>query len=775
MRVLLVGGLIAVLSAGCASSERMSRMSGGVFQEYSAPKSYRIRSQKFQAKTRALEKAGKADIGNVEGTPVNVWPFFFSSDYYTSVLWPFIDWDQYGFAVRPFYNQEGDEHAVLFPLSAWNPVNGDGWLLLAAWNRNGFGAVPFFWYHGVKDNFWYFAGPLLIRSKDGSPLTPRYYSRKNFTWLFPVYWRRADQVDNRFRDPICFRKFTPDLKLLLAYRLAGTGIAVPNSEKELDRLRDDPETAKKLPKDEKTSFGIPLLFHASVEPRNTSWRALAYLIGGENSEKYFSWDVLGPFLARWRDCQSGDRQWRRNRLFLSCLLLTYFSHYSSPLDSGRGKALHSLMDQRFPRSRKEDSAQFRRTAIPAINAELKKLDPAWQLPGSVKTREIYRLWLQDFFTPEAVRRLDLPSRHNYSGGFLPLFWYDLDEGDETNRKNAFFSFAGLTWYEHGPVSSLFWSVPLLTYRSYQSFRSAPVTASETFWIAPPLIWYSSMKELTRNSRQIQPSETVWAPSKDCTVSRNDFSALGLYYHGEMAYYAAKPGVDHRVVDELRRRLPEYLSSSIRFRKRSQSLSKEVDRLVKEAAAEERKLATSTKNSERPNRIALLKKQLRVEEKWQELGNNTREWTKLQDKIEKLRREAEKIGFRIDADALTEGKDVSADPWLDELFNKYTELRRQEDYGSGFFYRKEIFHNGDFHWRFMGFLAGGEKNGDREQCQVLQFFYRYRRNGRKMEKIYFPFVSIREDGTRRRFSFLGRVYQRTVSEGKTSGYFLFIPF
>ena len=45
----------------------------------------------------------------------------------------------------------------------------------------------------------------------------------------------------------------------------------------------------------------------------------------------------------------------------------------------------------------------------------------------------------------------------------------------------------------------------------------------------------------------------------------------------------------------------------------------------------------------------------------------------------------------------------------------------------------------------------------------------------MEKIYFPFVSIREDGTRRRFSFLGRVYQRTVSEGKTSGYFLFIPF
>ena len=80
MRSLLVCGLIAVLGAGCASSERMNRMSGGVFQEYSAPKSYRIRSQKFQAKTRALEKAGIGTVGGVEGTPVNVWPFFFSSD-----------------------------------------------------------------------------------------------------------------------------------------------------------------------------------------------------------------------------------------------------------------------------------------------------------------------------------------------------------------------------------------------------------------------------------------------------------------------------------------------------------------------------------------------------------------------------------------------------------------------------------------------------------------------------------------------------------------------
>ena len=33
---------------------------------------------------------------------------------------------------------------------------------------------------------------------------------------------------------------------------------------------DDPETAKKLPKDEKKNFGIPLLFHVSAEPKNRS-------------------------------------------------------------------------------------------------------------------------------------------------------------------------------------------------------------------------------------------------------------------------------------------------------------------------------------------------------------------------------------------------------------------------------------------------------------------------------------------------------------------------
>ena len=761
MRVLLVGGLIAILGAGCASSERMNRMSGGVFQEYSAPKNYRIRSQKFQAKTRALEKAGKVDVGNVEGAPVNVWPFFFSSDHYTSVLWPFIDWDRYGFAVRPFYNQEGDEHAVLFPLSAWNPVNGDGWVLFAAWNKHGFGFIPFCWQYRDNDLFWYYYTPLLIHRADVFPLTLRRDKATSFTELLLGYHYSERRVLGTSSWPL-----TPRSKYYLSTCLAGTGIPVPRTHEELNRMSADPEIAKKLPHKEKYSFGFIPLFHASYGPDEVFWRVPAYLAGGESSPGNFEWDVLGPFIARYRNVRTGPSSLDHHRIFFSLPLLTYFTGNRVLKDEGRGKILKRLIWLQY--GRRMPFMKIR----PEIEAELKKLDPQLKLPAEVTDNSSYLLYLTGLLSPKTFPTDDLPYYRNRHGGFLPLFWY---EANEQKKMRQYFSLAGMTYFGKDENSVDFFSLPLLSYRKKRLRRSNYLTGTETFWIAPPLIWYSDRKEGKRYSRPVQANKTVWAPSDACTVNRNDFSALGLYYHGGMAYYAAKPGVDHRVVEELRRRLPEYLSGSIRFRKRQQSLLNEIKRLNKEAAAEERKLAKPTNNSERPNRIALLKKQLRIEEKWQELGNNTRDWTKLRDKIEKLRREAEKIGFRIDADALTEGKDVSADPWLDELFKKYTELRRQEDYGSGFFYRKEIFHNGDFHWRFMGFLAGGEKNGDREQCQILQFFYRYRRDGRKMEKICFPFVSIREDGTRRRFSFLGRVYQRTVSGGKTSGYILFIPF
>ena len=59
--------------------------------------------------------------------------------------------------------------------------------------------------------------------------------------------------------------------------------------------------------------------------------------------------------------------------------------------------------------------------------------------------------------------------------------------------------------------------------------------------------------------------------------------------------------------------------------------------------------------------------------------------------------------------------------------------------------------------------------------MLHLLYRYRRDGDRSERLFFPFVSIVEDGADSKFSFLWRVFQLKEEKGKYSGYFLFIPF
>ena len=83
--------VVLLLLCGCASSDRMVRMSGGIIEEYSAPKSIRLRSEKYQAKTKALsseKKISNAKVAGLDDTLVNIWPFFFAANSYWSVLWP---------------------------------------------------------------------------------------------------------------------------------------------------------------------------------------------------------------------------------------------------------------------------------------------------------------------------------------------------------------------------------------------------------------------------------------------------------------------------------------------------------------------------------------------------------------------------------------------------------------------------------------------------------------------------------------------------------------
>ena len=180
----LLALLAALIASSCASSERMNRISWDS-DSYSAPKSSRISGGKFDDAVATL----RTPVG-LKDRQVNVWPFCTVNSRYVSVLWPFIDWDDFGMAVRPFFNQEGNDCSILFPLSSWNTVDGDGWALNTYWDEDGFGIFPLMHIGKEPGDFW-FAGPFF--GNDGRVgLVPVCYFGKNTSFAGPVWWMKED-------------------------------------------------------------------------------------------------------------------------------------------------------------------------------------------------------------------------------------------------------------------------------------------------------------------------------------------------------------------------------------------------------------------------------------------------------------------------------------------------------------------------------------------------------------------------------------------------------
>ena len=742
--------VLVLCLCGCASSERMSRMSGGIIQEYSAPQSRRIRSEKFQKHTKKQEKARQDLVGKVEETPVNIWPFFFSSEYYTAILWPWIDWDEYGFAVRPFYNMEGDEHSVLFPLSAWNVKDRDGWVLLYSWDKDGWLFFPLAARRETKDELWRYYTPLFIQNKDLRPLTWQEPRRSSFTELLLGYHSGERKLDeNGWRMLFDDDSLSVAQKRFLAYKLAGTGRAVPANMTGLRKLRED--VAAMLPIREEQSVGFIPLFHVSWDGDGHSWRALAYLVGGGNTKKCGpDWDVLGPLVMSYRN-EPPLSPWGRYKSdtwkhsWTSVVLLSHFGRKSRLADEGKYKLIRKLY-----RYADKSEPEFRR-ALPDLRGDLKRLDPALELPDTVTDGDILADYLDELGKSGRFRDLELPVYTTYEGGFIPLFMYETN--DDPKRKNWFFTLAGMSYWSRGEKERLFWSIPVLTFSGKNEF-------SEWFRIAPPFVWSSCTDFKKRIDVPIHAANTRWAADRGCVSARGDYSLCGLYYRGHMTYYAAKSGLDHRKAEHIRQRLPQLLRERENARESKKKL--------------ETKYRKEEKYQPKPDdEVDICRKQLKLAELRRDLRQLAEEERARNNEYARMRFEAKELGFELDVKFPEKKEQIDAA--LEKLFDAAAELHSQSDAGSGFFYRREDYHNGDWNWRFCGILAGGEKNGDREHSHVLQFLYRYRRDGKRTEKIYFPFVSIREDEHGSRTSFMGRVWQRTVRGGKSGGYIFFISY
>ena len=178
----------ALLFSGCASSERMTRL-GYDSDSYSAPKSSRIAGGKFDEALVSL----RTPVG-LQDRQVNVWPFCTVNSRYVSILWPFIDWDDFGMAVRPFYNQEGNDCSILFPLSSWNTQDGDGWALNAYWDPDYYGMFPLFHVGREPGDLW-FAGPFIGGGKRFGVL-PLFFVGNEFRTIGPLWWVKDDLTEN---------------------------------------------------------------------------------------------------------------------------------------------------------------------------------------------------------------------------------------------------------------------------------------------------------------------------------------------------------------------------------------------------------------------------------------------------------------------------------------------------------------------------------------------------------------------------------------------------
>ena len=744
--------LALLFIAGCASSERMARLSGGVIDEYSVPKSYRVRSEKYMKVTQASLKdrsAKQKKIGDLNESLVNIWPFYFRSQNYFSIMWPFIDFDPYGMAIRPIYNHEGDDYSILFPLSSWNPQQKSGWMFNTVWMPGTFLFLPLVVHREKKNNdIFQMYTPLFIRNVEHPNWAQ--YKKKNMTipycqdlsMLHILLWYYGvDQYSDLGKWTGFLRHYnsrTPYDKWKqneLAYLLAGTNEKLPANEKEFNAFR-----LKKIQENLKVTdypyFGIPLLFSYKRTPDETSWRGGPLCcFGSKTRGNFFEWDILGAILAAYKHNSPESPVHGlsyEEKHFLSVLLLSDFKTSQRYRNEGEVKALQTLLRiHDFNRNLPEIKKQF---------GLLKKEFPA----DRIKDYYALRKYLEEHYTSTDYSL----EPKQYKGFAGMMFFYDFNPAD---KKTFWFALPLLTSYTKSKDSMNFWSLPLLTFQDTNKNR-------DFLGIFPPFGYFQRTDRYEPWTRKINPQTTKWVAENQSCETESLYSLAGLFFRGKHSFMVAKAGLDAKKLERVRASLFELYNEYKRLTRRQADLNKEKEK---------------TKNWKTKTKIEYYRRMIRIEEEKIKSEKLAGDLFKYREKLNTTRKDAKSFGVTFtDKDV----KDYKAMlEVVKKLFEKNTEVRAKSDIGNGLFFRKEKYYNGDYKWHLLGILANGEKDGAMEYTQVLHFLYRHRQEGNRSETVYFPFVAIRRDGADSRFSFMGRIFEKTVRNGKTSGYILGIPY
>ena len=129
-------------------------------------------------------------------------------------------------------------------------------------------------------------------------------------------------------------------------------------------------------------------------------------------------------------------------------------------------------------------------------------------------------------------------------------------------------------------------------------------------------------------------------------------------------------------------------------------------------------------------------------------------------------------LKLDVPAPTTNSEIGALRRL--LYERYCRSVTRYRYGFPLLFDVDWF-GADYDWNVFFYLARGEKSKDRELTAVLEYFYRWRRDGENAETLIFPFISRQTAPGKTRISFLWRVYAHENDRGKIGGYLFFIPY
>ena len=749
-----------VLLTGCASSERMTRLSGGVVDEYSAPSSYRLRSKKFQQVTPKISspaRSEKIQVAGLNDTLVNIWPFFFRSNAYWSVLWPFIDCDEYGFAVRPFYNQEGDDHSIFFPLSSWNTAEKSGWVLTGAWGPGYAGCLPMFWTWNQKDGaFGGYYTPLVFYWGDRAKLTNRYdfreyaYNRfaKNDLSLFALlaYYSRGQEVycGNKERLLQCSSDLSDkynrkELQTQWRY-LYGNTRPVPKNAQELEQVQQ--KIIDTLPKVDKVSYGFFPLFHRQTKSNGEYSNRFLLLFGNSQTRtRYtgayeYSADCAGLLLGEYTNTiyPRKDNHFSRHskKSFFSLLLMSCYEKNLNYVSNDKLKLVQKLYNYNhtpFEERKKE------------VTELLKKLNINQEIPPEVVDTDTL-----EAFVDKIKNSIELPTQESCLYTTLPLFWFS------GNSKNSYWLLpALLSWGEKTPYKETFSSIPLMTF--------AKTTAKHSWaTILTPAVYYRSTDKRAPEDCPILSADEVMPPNRKCVEEMSQYAACGIFYRGRMAFNVTNGKVGAHTLEQIRNALLQFPAKYSRLREENKNINSETRRNDK----------WQTKTEIERLRKLIVYEELKIRR--QKMQRDLDELNKLTLDTVEL---AKKIGFPLEKSTFEYSKTARAA--AAELVKKYCTLKYHEDIGSGLWFQRKNFHNGDYRWHFMHILAGGSKTSERESEHILHLFYRYRREGSRSEALYFPFISHVKDGKDSRFSFLWRLFSISKRNNQTSGYIFFIPF